>query len=89
MNDKRQVLMDQNKDAIVFESGSMTLRGNEAIKAGTIVSLTQGSVTSECYAHTVTNDFVPYRSYMTSVAFDRATGFSERTQRKDGAYLAE
>ncbi len=57
-------------------------------KAGTYISLTRGSVTSECYAHTVTNDFVPFRSYMT-ISFDRGTGFIERTQRKDGAYLTE
>ena len=92
VNQKRQVLMDQNKDNVVFESGSMTLKGDEAIKAGSYVSLARGAnagLLAEYYADTVTNDFQPFRRYTTQVSFDRGTGFIERVQRKDGAYLPE
>jgi hypothetical protein len=48
-------------------------RGNEVIKAGTIVCLTRGGssagdggFTAEYYAHTVQHEFVPYRSYVTT-----------------------
>ena len=68
---------------------AVLVRGNEAIRAGSYLSLTSRAVTSECYVYTVTNDFAPYSSYMISVALDRATGFIERTEREDGAYVAE
>jgi hypothetical protein len=90
---KRATLMANNRDNVVFESGDMRLRGNEAIKAGSIVRLVRGGgFTAEYYAHTVQHEFVPFRSYVTTVSFDRGTGFIERTQHGNGAdspYLAE
>jgi hypothetical protein len=38
---------------------------------------------------TQTQDFAPFRWYTTQVSFDRGTGFIQRVQRKDGAYLPE
>jgi hypothetical protein len=95
LNAKRAVLMAQNRDNVVFETGMLRLRGNEAVKAGSIVRLTRGAksgFTAEYYAHTVQHEFVPYRSYVTTVYFDRGTGFIERVQRGSGVdspYLAE
>ena len=69
------------------------------IKAGTIVRLIRGGssagrggFTAEYYAHTVQHEFVPFRSYATTVSYERSTGFIERVQRKgsvDSPYLAE
>ena len=65
------------------------------IKAGTYLRLIRGAsvvggtlgggLKSEVYAHTVQHEFVPYKSYTTSVYFDRGTGFIERIQRGNGA----
>ncbi len=92
---KREVVLESNKDNVVFETGQMKLRGTETIKAGTYLRLIRGAsvvggtlgggLKSEVYAHTVQHEFVPYRSYTTSVYFDRGTGFIERVQRGNGA----
>jgi hypothetical protein len=92
VNAKRQLLIDQNKDNVVFEAGSMSIKGNGAIKAGSYVNLARGAnagLVAEYYCHRVTHDFAPFRRYTTQVSFDRGTGFIQRVQRKDGAYLPE
>ncbi len=94
VNAKRATLIANNKDAVVFEEGAMHLRGNEAIKPGSFVRLLRGTentggtvsggFTAEYYAHTVQHEFVPFRSYVTTVHFDRGTGFIQRIQRGNG-----
>jgi hypothetical protein len=44
------------------------------------------------YAYSVIHQFLPYRSFTTTIQFDRGTGFIERSQREGGAdspYFAE
>src|SRR5258708_7168462 len=102
VNAKRAILMASNRDNVVFEDGTLDLRGNESIRPGTTVRLIRGSaaagaaagkgLASECYAHTVTQQFLPYRTYTTKVQFDRGTGFIQRVQRGTGTnspYLSE
>jgi hypothetical protein len=94
INAKRAVVAASNRDNVVFESGTMKLAGNEAIRAGSILRLVRGDggFTAEYYAHTVQNEFVPFRSFTTTVTFDRGTGFIARAQRENGLdspYLAE
>jgi hypothetical protein len=70
----------------------MSIKGNGAIKAGSYVNLARGAnagLVAEYYCHTVTHDFAPFLRYTTQVSFDRGTGFIQRVQRKDGAYLPE
>jgi hypothetical protein len=99
IGEKRSQLIAQNQDNVVFESGTMTLRGREDIHAGEYVSLRLGTnggspsgFEQQAYAYAVTQEFLPYRSYVTTVQFDRGTGFIERAQREGGAdspYFAE
>jgi hypothetical protein len=94
VNAKRAVVVANNRDNVVFESGTMKLAGNEALKAGSIVRLVRGDggFTAEYYAHTVQHEFAPFRSFTTTVTFDRGTGFINRAQRENGIdspYLAE
>lgn len=91
MDERRQLLIDQNRDNIVFESGSMRLRGDESLRAGLYVQLdrgtdwtTTGNFIQTMYAYGVRHAYVPYRSYTTEVFFDRGTGFIERAQRSNG-----
>jgi hypothetical protein len=92
---RRQVIVEQNKDNVVFEVGTMRLRGNEAIKPGRIVRLRRGrenGIVSEQYAHEVTHEFIPFQQFVTTVSFDRGTGLIERLKRESGSqapYLAE
>jgi hypothetical protein len=44
------------------------------------------------YCYSVRHEFQPFRSYTTTVLFDRGTGFVERAKRGNGAdapYLSE
>ncbi len=89
---KRQVLMDSNKDNVVWESGRLVLKGNEAIRAGSFLQVQRGTLAGECYTVEVTNDFRPFHSYTTSVTYERGSGFIARSQmgsRAASPYLAE
>jgi hypothetical protein len=91
INEKRRILIEGNKDNVVLERGSMRLKGNEKIKAGTYISLDRGGFVAEFYAHTVTQEFVVGRGFVTSVEFDRGTGFVQRLTKNVGAspYISE
>jgi len=89
---RRIDLIAQNKDNIVFETGTMRLKGNEAIKAGTYIQYKPGNVPAFYYVVSVEHDFAPFGSYFTTVQFERGTGFIGRVQQDAGSaspYLAE
>jgi len=92
IGEKPAQLIAQNRDNVVFEAGTMTLRGREDIHAGEYVSLRLGTnggsrsgFMQQAYAYSVTHEFLPYRSFTTAVQFDRGTGFIDRAQRQGGA----
>ena len=89
---RRIDMITQNKDNIVFESGSIRMKGNEAVRAGTYLAHQPGNVVNYYYATSVEHDYAPFGSYFTSVEYERGTGFIGRTQQDSGAqspYLAE
>lgn len=90
---RREVLLNNNRDNVVFETGAMRLRGNEAIKAGMTVKLIRGdqAVGSEHYAVAVRHEFLPFRSFTTSIDYERGTGFIDRIKKGSAGapYLSE
>jgi hypothetical protein len=42
LEERRRALIAQNRDNVVFETGTMKLKGNELIRAGRFVKLTRG-----------------------------------------------
>jgi hypothetical protein len=90
-NDKRRILIENNKDNVVLESGAMRLKGNEKIKPGMYVKVQRGGFTAEYYAVTVGHEFTVGQGFLTTVTFERGTGFIERVKRESAssAYLAE
>lgn len=84
MNLRRQQLIDQNKDNVVLENGTMRLKGNENIRSGTYVRLNSGNMQSNYYAVNVQHDYVPFGSYLTTVSFERGRGFIDRVQKGGG-----
>lgn len=88
MNERRKQLIELNKDNVVFEDGSMVLRGDEKIRAGRYVRLTRHKLISWYYAFGVIHQYQPYQRYTTTVQFVRGTGFLERS-RRDKPYLDE
>lgn len=92
MNLRRRQLVAMNKDNVIFESGSMTIKGHERLRAGTYARLTHGGMVSDYYAVSVTHDYVPFQRYITQVEFERGTGFIDRVTRgggKDSPYWGE
>lgn len=88
--DKRRAdLAAMNKDNVLFESGSLRLRGNETIRAGCYLRVKKGSLVSRYYVTRVDHDFIPYQGYFTTVAVERGTGFIERSQVEGAPFYAE
>lgn len=86
---RRKALIEMNCDNVLLEEGSMTVKGNEKIRAGKYVALLRGSFGAEYYAETVTHTFAPYRQYTTTVNFIRGTAFIERIRLTTSPYLEE
>lgn len=91
IDQRRDLLAQINKDNVIFENGSMRLRGNERIKAGTQMHLTRGGgkVESSAYITQVDHDFSPFQGFYTSVTFERGTDFIDRSQKQNPRYFAE
>lgn len=92
INDRRRIMVEQNKDNVVLEHGSMRIRGNEEVRAGTFVRLRRGNFTAEYYVCSVSHDYIPFQGFFSTLAVERGMGFVERSKREGGAaspYLAE
>lgn len=92
LDQRRGVLVANNRDNVVFESGQLVLKGNERIKAGTYLRLTRGTMQAFYYVTRVEQSFMPFRAMTTTVTVERGTGFIERAKRERGKqspYLAE
>lgn len=97
---RRNLLIQLNRDNVVLESGSMHLKGDENIKAGSYVQVNYGatpnnplgSIQSLHYAYSVTHVYEPFGNYFTEVEYDRGTNFIDRITQPQGgvpAYYAE
>lgn len=89
---RREVLAKMNRDNVIFEQGTLRLRGNEAIKAGMYLRILRGAadeVASECYVSSVVHDFLPFGTFTTTVTFERGTGFIGRAQKPIADYRFE
>ena len=91
--EKRHLLAEMNKDAVVFEQGQISMKGNEKLKAGTFLKITRGMgkiEIMECYAHTIAHEFTPLTGLFRTVAqFDRGTGWVVRAKSKTPLYRTE
>jgi hypothetical protein len=92
INDRRQIMAAQNQDNILYESGSMRVRGNEGVRAGMYVRLHRGTFVATYYVVSVAHDYMPFQGVFSTLTLERGTGFIERVKRGGGAdspYLAE
>jgi hypothetical protein len=86
------ILLACNKDNAVFESGSIKMSGNEAVRAGMYLNIKRGAGNHagefpSCYVVKVDHEFMPYQGFWTTVQYERGTGFFDR--KKYPAYFAE
>lgn len=90
VNSRREILINNRKDNVVMESGSITMKGGpmrddgSCMKPGDYVHVLDGLMDWSAYCITMTDNFVPYRSYTTSIDYDRGTGFAARTAETGG-----
>ena len=82
---RRQVVIDNNHDNVVLEKGQLDMKGGPmradgatALKPGDYIRVLDGLMSWSAYAVGVQDSFQPYRSYITTVQFERGTGFAER-----------
>lgn len=83
MNTRRAQLREANRDNVMFETGSMTIKGNEAVRAGTYLRLQHGNMVSDYYVMQVMHDYIPFGAYTTTIVFERGTGFADRVVKGD------
>ncbi len=100
---RRLLLSEANKDNVLLESGSARIKGGlmrppdkrghqEHMKAGDYARFVIGQVEHEAYITQVTDEFLPFRSYTTTITFERGTGFAVRAQMgrgRNSPWLAE
>jgi len=74
-----------------FRQGTITLKGNEALRPGSYLITDRGGFEASHYAYEMTHQFVVGGSFITMAAYDRGTGFIERLKRgaPNSAYMAE
>jgi len=87
---RRKILSSINKDNVIFESGSLRLRGNERIKAGMQLNISRGNkMYSSYYVTKVDHEFVPFQGFYTTVTVERGTSFITRSQSDQLTYFLE
>lgn len=92
VNDRRRIMVEQNKDNVVLEDGSMRIRGNEKVRPGSFIKLRRGTFVAEYYVPQVSHEYVPMQGYFSTLTLERGMGFVERVKREGGSstpYLAE
>ncbi len=92
LESRRIMLGNLNKDNVVFETGTMRVKGDENIKAGVFIKVvgnTRKSKPNRYYAVSVDHDFVPFQGFFTTISFERGTGFINRAEDSLSPYNSE
>lgn len=92
INDRREIMLNQNKDNVLLESGTIRTRANEDIRPGVFVKAVRGGFSALYYVVQVDTDYVPFQGLFATLVVERGTGFVERLKREGGVdspYLAE
>lgn len=84
IKNRRQLLVEMNRDNVLLERGSMTIKGNENIRAGNYLKLHRGNFTALYYIVNVEHQFSPFNKYETVLQLDRGLGFVERMRKNGG-----
>lgn len=86
---RSQLLEKQNRDNAVWEEGTISLQGNENLRAGQYMKFTRGQMRSEHYAVGVAHQIFPMRGWTSSISLVRGTGFLVRNQSTQPAMWLE
>ncbi|MFM0385883.1 hypothetical protein [Paraburkholderia dipogonis] len=75
---RRAGLAAQNRDNVLFESGTARIRANEDVRPGCFVELWQGDVSTVAYCSRVDFDFVFGVGMFQTLTLERGDGFIQR-----------
>lgn len=92
INNRRQLLVEFNRDNVLLERGTLTIKGNENIRAGNYIKLRRGRFEALYYIAGVEHQFSPFNNFVTVLQVDRGLGFVERMRKNGGPespYYAE
>ncbi len=84
IDNRRQLLVDMNKDNVVLERGGARIKGGlmrpvskdgswAHMKAGDYAKFVQGALQFEGYVTQITDEFIPFQSYTATIQFEPAT----------------
>lgn len=82
-------LRAMNENNVLYEEGSLSMRGNEAIKPGMYIILTRGSRASRFYVTAVSHQFTPFQSFKTTLQLTRGESYLNRISENGSPYLSE
>jgi hypothetical protein len=96
---RRRLMVEMNRDNVVFERGSARIKGcpmrddgTGALRAGDYALFRTGNIDWQGYVVSITDEFLPYQSYTTTLQFERGENFVARTSMESGVsspWLAE
>lgn len=87
---RREWLARANRDNVMFDQGSLTLRGNEHAKIGGYLNADRGKFWATHYVVQVTHSYIGNREFTTNIGFIRATNWWNRQIEKEPSpYLQE
>lgn len=90
LEQRRQLLSAINKDNVIFEFGTIRIRGNEKLKAGMQIYVTRGqSYYGTFYVTKVDHEFVPFQGFYSTLTVERGTSFIDRSQIQFPVYYQE
>ena len=93
---RRQLLIDMNKDNVVYESGTAVVKGGPVrddgtglMRAGDYAIIRDGRIDYMAYVHQIDHEFMPFQSYTTVLTFDRCESFINRASLDGSPVLYE
>lgn len=99
LDDRRRLMIEMNRDNVVFERGSASVKGGlmrpdgkEAMKAGDYAEFSTGRIKFLAYVVQIDDEFLPFQGYTTTVVYERGEGFVNRIKREgdmQSPWLAE
>ncbi|EAM6792315.1 hypothetical protein E0G74_00975 [Salmonella enterica] len=91
VQNRRKIMVDNNKDNVVMETGMMSIKGGpvragstELLRAGDYITVFDGQLEWTAYVTGVSHNFIPYQGYTTTLKFERGTGFNMRVSTEGG-----
>lgn len=96
---RRRLMVEMNRDNVVFERGTARVKGGPMrsdgtgpLKAGDYAMFQTGDIAWQAYVVSITDEFLPFQSYTTTLQFERGENFVTRAGMETGMsspWLAE